>query len=105
MELNQEDKKIPDFLQDIPAPEMYLEQKNTVFKNSNLKKLFVAETAVWFAFIVCYLNFSFCWDNLSPLLPNEFIRYLIGMFVPLALILLLSALVYNSYITTSQKAA
>ncbi len=105
MELNQEDKKIPDFLQDIPAPEMYLEQKNTVFKNSNLKKLFVAETVVWFAFIVCYLNFYFGWDNLSTLLPNEFIRFLIGMFVPLALILLLSALVYNSYITTSQKAA
>lgn len=105
MELNQEDKKIPDFLQDFSAQDTHVGQKNTVFKSSSLKKLFMAETVFWFAFIVFYMQYSFGWDNLSTLLPNDFIRFLIGIFIPLALILLLSALVYNAYISASQRAA
>ncbi|MBQ7303753.1 MAG: hypothetical protein IJW75_02385 [Alphaproteobacteria bacterium] len=105
METIKEDKKIPEFLQDIPTHDALFEMKNSVFKKSPLTKPYFIISAVWFVFIFFYIQFSFGWDSLSALMPDEFIRFLASAIVPLLLILLLTALVYKTYISASQSAA
>ncbi len=105
MSINQEDKEIPVFLQDFPSQENVLGNMNAVFKSSLLKKVFVIVSVAWFVFILMYIHCSFGWDSFSTLLPEEFVRFLASVIIPLALILLLSALVYKTYVSAAQTAA
>lgn len=105
MNLNQEDKEIPGFLQNLPPQDNMLSGVNTVFKGSPLKKIFTITTLAWCLFILMYIQFSFGWDSFSALLPEEFVRFLASVVIPLALVLLLISMVYKTYVSAEQTAA
>ncbi|MBQ2811425.1 MAG: hypothetical protein IJF12_04565 [Alphaproteobacteria bacterium] len=102
MSQNQEDKKIPDFLQELPVQEINQTQQNLPHKSSFLQKTFLIVSACWFAFILLYIHFLLGWDSLSVILPSEFIKFLALSIIVLLLILLLISMVFKSYTFASQ---
>ena len=105
MDQDQETKKIPDFLKDLPVESIIPEKMTAFSKVSFLKKIFIFVSVTWCFFIGLYLSCVFGWDNLSVLLPDEFVKFLVVTIVPLMLILLLVAFVYRAYVFASQSAA
>ena len=101
MKPTQEEKKIPDFLQDLPTQEVAFGTTNAP-TFSPLKKAFIIISAVWFSFILLYIQLILGWDNLSVMLPDEFLKFLALSVIPLMLILFLTALVYKAYVFASQ---
>ena len=98
----QEDKKIPDFLQDLPAQDTIQNNESLRGRLSPLKKNFVIISIAWFSFILLYIHFLLGWDALSIMLPDEFVRFLAFSIIPLMLILMLTAFVYKTYVFASQ---
>lgn len=105
METKQEDKKIPEFLQSLPGQDSAVDMSYVAQNASPLKKISIAFCVFWFAFIFLYLHNWFGWDNLHALLPDEFVRFLASMIVPLLLILLLVNIVYKTYVSANQTSA
>ena len=73
--VQENNKKIPDFLQDLAKTDTFDTDMAVKQKSSPLLKIYVVISALWFGFLLLYLNFGFGWDNLSALLPDEFIRF------------------------------
>lgn len=103
--VQENNKKIPDFLQDLAKTDTFDTDMAVKQKSSPLLKIYAVISVLWFGFLLLYLNFGFGWDNLSALLPDEFIRFFASLIIVFILILLLIPLVYKAYISANQTAA
>ena len=62
------------------------EEKETSWLSSNLYRLMLGVTVVWFAIVMIYITKFFGWSNLFLMMPDEFGGFLAGATLPLALI-------------------
>ncbi|MBE6453433.1 MAG: hypothetical protein E7017_00920 [Alphaproteobacteria bacterium] len=62
-----------------------IEEKQS-WLNTNLHKLMVSVSIVWFAIVLIYITQFFGWSNLFLMMPDEFGGFLAGVTLPLAII-------------------
>lgn len=62
------------------------EENETSWLGSNLYRLMLIVTVVWFAIVMIYITQFFGWSNLFLMMPDEFGGFLAGATLPLALI-------------------
>ena len=62
------------------------EENETSWFGSNLYRLMLIVTVVWFAIVLIYITQFFGWSNLFLMMPDEFGGFLAGATLPLALI-------------------
>ena len=63
-----------------------LEENENSWLGSNLYRLMLVVTVVWFAIVLIYITQFFGWSNLFLMMPDEFGGFLAGATLPLALI-------------------
>ncbi len=63
-----------------------LEENENSWFGSNLYRLMLVVTVVWFAIVLIYITQFFGWSNLFLMMPDEFGGFLAGVTLPLALI-------------------
>jgi len=85
-------KEIPVFLQE--SAETVHEDDALSFVDG-LPRLLIGVSLFWLLCLIGYIQFFFGWMSFSALLPGEFVLFLSGAIVPLAVILLLVCLIYN----------
>ena len=103
--MSDENKNIPDFLKDSIQQNNEISAKGENFFVSPLKKTFVLISVFWSILVLAYIHFFLGWGGLSALLPGEFIGFLASVFLSLAAILLLVALVCRFTSLANQSVA
>ncbi len=78
------------------------EPESETLQTSYARKPFALIIILWFALIFLYIQFSFGWDSLAALLPSEFAAFLAAVFIPPAILLLLTALISRTVTATHQ---
>ena len=63
-----------------------VEENDNTWLGSNLYRLMLVVTVVWFAIVLIYITQFFGWSNLFLMMPDEFGGFLAGATLPLALI-------------------
>ncbi len=93
--MQDENKNIPDFLKNSASQSENITETKVSAEKSPLKKIFAGLSTLWIGLIIAYIQFFLGWGSLSALMPSEFIGFLAAAFLSLAVLLLITAIIFR----------
>lgn len=98
-----DDKNLPNFLKESAPDNNSTSEQKVLPAPRSLKKVLILISAAWLLLIFFYVHFFFGWASLSVLLPGEFVFFAAGIFITLAVMLLMAVYIYRTVLSISQS--